>query len=931
MSTETYYPDYTSDNFSDVLNKYEFAVNASDNKKSFVYQDPSQLLLRNYISKPTIYDSVLLFNEVGTGKSCAAISIAEGFKEYVNNVGRRIVVLVKNKNIHRNFINELLSGCTGNEYLTNEQRDVYFGINTGFTDATTQIEKEKYNRLRQELVNKVHRTINKSYHFITYGAFVNQVLGMKIKSLKTKTQPLSRKPPQNPLKHLSNTVIIVDEAHNVTNNDVYIALQKVLSNSFNYRLVLLTATPMYDNPKEIFEISNLLNANNASMQLPIRKELFKTDGDKQFMVRANSKLINGNILKGGILSVTESGLDALKHTLFGKVSYLKANTITTPSTQDTGQELIPNRIGTSNVVFCEMSDQQYQTYINAVKMDVRDFSMYDMSNSIANIEAGDNAQSNTTSKSGSLYKNSSDASTMVYPTKTGMAFGKNGYNLLFEEKIYKSALTTDLHMYSCKLHKMLQNLDASPGNAFIYSNFVSFGGTTLIKQVLLANGYKEYQGKSTNKTFVMFDESTNVETRERYRRVFNSPANKDGAHINIIVGSPIISEGVTLKNVRQVHILEPSWNMSRIHQIVGRAVRNMSHQDLDAANRNVDIFKYVAVYNGSTGNELFARFFIDKEKYILSEEKDRANKKVERLLKELSFDCQLMKERNAPNNLKTGTAACDYQPCDYKCLITSDKSKHVDKSTYNMHISFFDKFDIAFIMNTLRDMYKKHFVWSLDDITNTILHLDPHVSHEAIYATIGYIIETKVPFQDAYNRDGFIIHRGDYYIFNGSDVDVNGSMFQKTLDFSVDRNKFTLEDYVKNTLGKSIFSEETKAIKKKKKTVKDVVLTATDIKYNNKIINDHKVFGTYRQRGIKDNPFGPKDDKFRIVDSRHDKKNTKVNDQRKNITGMWIGSYKKPQLLDIVKYLGIKTTAKDKSALAQIIENELVKLKRVLK
>ena len=70
---------------------------------------------------------------------------------------------------------------------------------------------------------------------------------------------LSRKKPANVIENLNNTVIIVDEAHNVTNNDVYIALSKILKNSYNYRLVLLTATPMYDNPKEMIEMSNLLN------------------------------------------------------------------------------------------------------------------------------------------------------------------------------------------------------------------------------------------------------------------------------------------------------------------------------------------------------------------------------------------------------------------------------------------------------------------------------------------------------------------------------------------------------------------------------------------------------------------------------------------------------------------------------------------------
>ena len=59
------------------------------------------------------------------------------------------------------------------------------------------------------------------------------------------------------IKNLNNTVIIVDEAHNITGNEVYTSLMRVLSRSYNYRLILLTATPMYDNSTEIFELANL--------------------------------------------------------------------------------------------------------------------------------------------------------------------------------------------------------------------------------------------------------------------------------------------------------------------------------------------------------------------------------------------------------------------------------------------------------------------------------------------------------------------------------------------------------------------------------------------------------------------------------------------------------------------------------------------------
>ena len=52
-------------------------------------------------------------------------------------------------------------------------------------------------------------------------------------------------------------------------------------------------------------------------------------------------------------------------------------------------------------------------------------------------------------------------------------------------------------------------------------------------------------------------------------------------------------EGIDLKNVRQVHVVEPYWNPVRIKQVKGRAVRVGSHLQLPPKDRTVDIFFYL--------------------------------------------------------------------------------------------------------------------------------------------------------------------------------------------------------------------------------------------------------------------------------------------------------------------------------------------------
>ena len=54
--------------YDNILNKEEFVNNSSDKKKNFLHQEPSQILLRNYISKVTPYENILVYHSVGVGK-----------------------------------------------------------------------------------------------------------------------------------------------------------------------------------------------------------------------------------------------------------------------------------------------------------------------------------------------------------------------------------------------------------------------------------------------------------------------------------------------------------------------------------------------------------------------------------------------------------------------------------------------------------------------------------------------------------------------------------------------------------------------------------------------------------------------------------------------------------------------------------------------
>ena len=75
------------------------------------------------------------------------------------------------------------------------------------------------------------------------------------------------------------------------------------------------------------------------------------------------------------------------------------------------------------------------------------------------------------------------------------------------------------------------------------------------------------------------DKALSPNNVEDFKLLTNSD-NKNGTSVKVVLISQAGSEGLDFKFIRQVHILEPWYNMNRIEQIIGRAVRNCSHKDL---------------------------------------------------------------------------------------------------------------------------------------------------------------------------------------------------------------------------------------------------------------------------------------------------------------------------------------------------------------
>ena len=121
-----FYPEIQNiDFYKKIFMKKEFHK-ILDKKNNITNSDfkllPQQEFLKNFISKHTPYNSVLIFHGTGVGKTCTAIRIAEGFKNILKKKKKKIIVLLQ-RNIRENFIKELYNidkpdnkQCVGTEY-----------------------------------------------------------------------------------------------------------------------------------------------------------------------------------------------------------------------------------------------------------------------------------------------------------------------------------------------------------------------------------------------------------------------------------------------------------------------------------------------------------------------------------------------------------------------------------------------------------------------------------------------------------------------------------------------------------------------------------------------------------------------------------------------------------------------------------------------
>ena len=178
-------------------------------------------------------------------------------------------------------------------------------------------------------------------------------------------------------------------------------------------------------------------------------------------------------------------------------------------------------------------------------------------------------------------------------------------------------ITKDLKNLSPKMFQIMTNINKftidseegrkPTGKILFYSDFRSDGGSEAFELMLKSNGYEKFDAKDPQKekgkryTFITGAEGSGE--RSVNKESFNDEKNKYGEYIQLMIISSAGAEGISLTCVRQVHVLEPFWNYVRIDQVLGRAIRMKSHEQLSKEERNVEQYLYLSVLPKGTNLE----------------------------------------------------------------------------------------------------------------------------------------------------------------------------------------------------------------------------------------------------------------------------------------------------------------------------------------
>jgi len=796
---------------------------------------PHQLFIKNYLSMQTPYTSLLLYHGLGTGKTCTAIGIAEEMRSYMKQIGmnRRILVLAS-PNVIQNFRLQLFD--PSKLKLENGVWNIRSCVGNAILNELNPTHLKDLNKER--LIANVQAIIKTYYDFQGYIKFSNQV------ATALEGYPEGDPRRQRKIQSMFNDrLIIIDEVHNIRltrdNEDLTTAnyLYRIAKAAKNLRFVLLSATPMYNSYKEIIWLTNLMNANDGRPEITVDQVFTKT-GEFRTPTPADQDPV---------------GEELLRHKLTGYVSYVRGeNPYTFPFRiyRSNLPTLPPHTPPTYPPIYLTKIEGLQERVYKAILAGLRPAaapeatspgpeppSAVDLMETLETLDNVGYEQLRVPIQALNIvYQDLPTEADPTAPTPTRFDdyVGKAGLLRIMEPlkdgqfqyrpdapRVFSPEL---LPIYSQKIATILQAIQDSSGIVLVYSEFID-AGIVPLALALEEAGYARFQHPRHRSPNLLVHPATTARPPARpptlgsYAMITGnrtySPSNTDelaaltsrenlyGERVRVVLISRAGAEGLDFKNIRQIHIMEPWYNMSRIEQIIGRGVRNLSHCQLPFEERNVEIYMYATQTSDGAPTA-------DTYLYELAFKKAKQIGRVSRLMKESSVDCILHQEQHQftvdhlaqiPENrvlhLRTSHGDMDYHPgdrpytavCDYldtcpdRCqpdVAPSDPRLGQNRTTYSTEYMNTNRIRIV---ERIRQLFLRQPYYPIDVLVSALRpEAGPPYPLEQIYYALTYLIENRNEFLvDSRGRLGNLVNRGEIYAFQPVEITDPGiSVFDRT-------------------------------------------------------------------------------------------------------------------------------------------------------
>jgi len=752
---------------------------------------PQQRIVRDYMQIDSPYRGVLLYHELGSGKSAASIAAAEGYVE------RKDIYILTPASLAQNYENELMKisqiGLNMKKSWTQIKTKNKKGVmekyaisgnlikneliwipmyQNDISDAFVVREKVNYKSLssseKNDIDDIIRNIIKNRYRFISYNGL---------------TQKNTAEYKEN---GFDNSFIVIDEIHNFISRVVNGSkLARGIYNSImiakNAKLVLLSGTPIINNPYEIASLINLIKGSMNEYEIKLLKNSQEKTVEEIIQILEKNKLyhftddisynsvdkkIRLTLLPNGFVRGTEGivkgvwkmteeelvknmiecfnkvksfhvgvkfgsnsyhslpvsntefdkyfidtssldnpiikNIDLFQRRILGTLSYYKTS----------GTELFPSVL--PNVIqYLDMTPHQISLYtdvrdreraldnINKKSKFTKPNSVFDdkasvyraFSRMVCNFAFPENIKREFPQDIRNMMKKEmniedmNDEKSNALIKKARVEYEKNLEKAIDEiEKGDYLSMENLKQLYSPKYGKMIDDIQESPGTVLVYSQFRTVEGLGMFSKCLNKQGYVQINIKKTedgyvfedlsildkiydNKRYVIFDNDrikTNILMNlfngsfellpESLKNQLVDREQLYGKLVKIMMITQSGAEGISLKNVRRVLIMEYFWNSVRINQVIGRAVRTCSHETLPKEDRNVQIFTYIVRFTKKQLEKDFTLRTLDNgittDEHILkiaTKKEDIINQFLN-MLKAASFDCIINSVQNKPKD-----------------------------------------------------------------------------------------------------------------------------------------------------------------------------------------------------------------------------------------------------------------------------------------